>query len=150
MASALQKRIIQSWIVKGNSENDIFNCFISFWIAFNVIYLSRYPVDGDGACIKEVKKDSHFVSEYKMLLKNKTFFASINTLLKESPITSEKTGISYTFKVNDFSALIDVLYQVRNNLLHGGKNVNEKRDKEVVSAALPVLKALITKFMKYT
>ena len=150
MASALQKKIIKGWIDKGDSENDIFNCFISFWIAFNVIYLSRYPVDGDRACINEVKKDSYFVSEYKMLLKNKTFFDSINTLLKECPITSEKNGISYTFKVNDFAALIDVLYQVRNNLFHGGKSINEKRDKEVVSAALPVLKSLITKFMEYT
>ncbi len=150
MASVLQKKIIQSWIAKGNAEKDVFNSFISFWVAFNVIYLSRYPVVGDSACIKEVKKDAHFVSEYKTLLKDQLFATTINDLLKVCPITSEKNGNTFTFKVNDFPALVDVLYQVRNNLFHGGKDVSEKRDSEVVSAALPVLKALLNVFLKYT
>jgi hypothetical protein len=149
MASAIVKNIVQTWYKKGTLETDPFNKFICFWISFNAIYMSRYPVDGDKACIREVKKDAHFTSEYKNLLKGHAFQNKITALIALGTITNEKNGDRYSFSTNDFPALIEVLYQIRNNLFHGGKNVSEQRDLDVVSAAHPILSELLTRFMTY-
>jgi len=149
MASTTVKNIVRTWFKKGALETDPFNKFVCFWISFNAIYMSRYPVDGDKACIKEVKKDTHFASEYKGLLKEHAFQSKIHALIALGTITNEKNGDRYSFSANDFPALIEVLYQIRNNLFHGGKDISEKRDLDVVSAAHPILSELLTKFMTY-
>jgi hypothetical protein len=70
-----------------------------------------------------------------------------------SPIDSEKyhkvkRGSGEPGDLDDLaSQLVDVLYTVRNNLVHGGKRADDSNDGEVVEKALPLLQMIVDYFL---
>ena len=70
-----------------------------------------------------------------------------------SPIDSEKfyrvkAGSEGRGETDDLaSQLVDVLYTVRNNLVHGGKRADDSNDSEVVEKALPLLQMIVDYFL---
>jgi hypothetical protein len=143
------KKIVNSWIDKGNNEQDVFNKFICYWIPFNAIYMFRYTVKSDRDGIESIKKESYFVAEYKKLLTESDFINRLNELKLICPVTSEKSGNSYNINNNNFSDVIEILYQARCNLFHGSKDFSDKRDIAVITAATPVLARFVNVFSTY-
>lgn len=43
--------------------------------------------------------------------------------------------------------VVMLLYTIRNNLVHGGKNPNEENDIQVVDMALPILETVVMSFI---
>ncbi|MEM3007817.1 MAG: hypothetical protein QXY15_07170 [Candidatus Nitrosotenuis sp.] len=57
---------------------------------------------------------------------------------------------SGTVNITDKSELLDVMkfiYQVRNNLFHGGKDVDEERDKKIIKYSAVVLFRILQKVL---
>ena len=48
---------------------------------------------------------------------------------------------------HDFHKLMDVIYQIRNNLFHGHKSPDDKDDQESVTLAYSILSPLLRPFV---
>jgi hypothetical protein len=48
---------------------------------------------------------------------------------------------------HDFHRLMDVIYQIRNNLFHGHKSPNDKNDQEFVTLTYGILSPLLRPFV---
>jgi hypothetical protein len=59
------------------------------------------------------------------------------------PTKDEKSPRGIIRSVDDWENLVEFWYGVRNNLFHGGKNLNEKRDAFLVEHAFKTLKVFM-------
>ncbi len=50
------RTIIESWITKGDIEQDPFSKFIYYWVAFNCWYMSVREAGSDREVINSIKK----------------------------------------------------------------------------------------------
>ena len=134
------KMIMDNWIEKSEHEIHIFNKYIALWIAFNAYYSSVTNGLSDGASIKILKEQTE-LKDWYIGIENSEEIAN---LLAITPITNMKykTDIIIDKKEN-FAAIIDTLYQIRNNLFHGSKSDHVERDLLVVTVALPILKKMV-------
>lgn len=118
--------------------------FISLWIAFNGWMRSKFGEDiGDRCQIESVKRMRDFEEVFDKLKKEAPAFREYLEELDNIPV------VNMQFKNNrediyrydgSFESLIEVLYQVRCNLFHGRKNINEdKKDIKLVSLAYRIL-----------
>lgn len=138
------KSIVSSWIDKGNLEENQFNKFLSYWIAFNCFYYHRTELTGDSKALKALASDPAIRATLR-ILQTPQEIHKLQKLRGVCPIVKVTNGIEYNFKnLESLSQIFKVLYQIRCNLFHGGKGESVKRDKEVIQAANPVLE-LITK-----
>jgi hypothetical protein len=124
------------------SEKKYIDCFIFSWIAFNHYYASywydlhrkdneRYhDEDAWKECIKnnELMKQKFIdiKSEDSMMLELPVKGGRKN----DSPVPATKGHGKYV--CNDLSLLefLQICYRIRNNLIHGTKDINKKRDQE--------------------
>ena len=149
---------IEKWI--GRSERkiggdfiDIGDCFISLWIAFNALLKSKYGESlTDRKLIEKIILDEKINKVFNEIKEKNISAQKALKVLGEYDILDMRDPYNNTKKVNydgSFESLIKGLYQVRCNLFHGRKDVNEdKKDIELVSAAyevlLPILKGYLS------
>lgn len=145
-AASTTTSIIKNWIQKGDNEQDIFNKFICYWISFNCFYTSITGNPYDKQALDALKTYQPIEEPFKKLIeKHKALFQN---LLSVCPILDEsaKPKPPLVFNEITISNIFDLLYRVRCNLFHGNKDTNNKRDIDVVSAALPVLELIVKEF----
>jgi len=139
-------QIKSNWIERAKNETDPFNKFISYWVAFNCWYSSRYPYKRDGECIKKIKDDVNngslslvFEDECKNSLNNLKLKSSRKVLQDRnpSPISIKNNG-----------GVINWVYIVRNNLFHGNKLDSNERDKVIIEAANKIMEKIISELVK--
>ncbi|MCP6718953.1 MAG: HEPN domain-containing protein [Patescibacteria group bacterium] len=137
------QKIIETWIKKGDLENDSFSRFICYWIAFNCwLYTKTNEVHDRVALSKLYQQEYLFKDFQKLVTKNENLFAE---LVKVCPIENNRIG-NINKPINDvekFNEVVDVLYEIRCNLFHGSKTDTNKRDIEVAKAATPVLEVIV-------
>lgn len=145
---------IEKWI--GRSERkiggafvDIGDCFISLWIAFNALLKSKYGEKlSDKELIGKIILDEKINKVFNEVKEKNISAQKALKVLSEYDILDMRDPYNNTKKVNydgSFGSLIKGLYQIRCNLFHGRKDVDEdKKDIELVGAAyealLPILK----------
>lgn len=150
LARRLQERQVPDW-----------NDFIHMWMAFNVIYDS---VSGDTERKRLMTAIKRYVPEpaaVSILAECQSAVGFLSELppgdLRKPPSSSgfRKRGARDLDIVNDSSRnaserlahLMAVVYQVRCNLIHGGKNPDSLRDRRLVTAskeiALPTLATIL-------
>lgn len=139
-----RKAIAKGWIKKGDQQNNVFDMFISYWIAFNCFYHSRTGKERDSHAIAALTKDMTLVGTFKGTINAKTlpFF---NTLKDVCPIykVSDPSKSKNISSVSNFGQVVKAIYQIRCNLVHGDKGEEVARDKKVVKAATPVLEIIV-------
>jgi hypothetical protein len=145
-AASTTTSIINNWIQKGNDEHDIFNKFICYWISFNCYYTSKTGKSSDRKALNTLKDYHPIEEQFKELVeKHEVLFQE---LISQCPILDESAKPKPPLKFDEItiSNIFDLLYRVRCNLFHGNKDTNNKRDIEVMSAALPVLELIAKEF----
>jgi hypothetical protein len=147
----------KGWIDRAERERRIIDDgdrFISLWIAFNGWMRGMFGEDiGDRRQIESVKGMQDFEEVFNKLRKEDAAFREYLEELENVSV------VNMQFKNNrediyryrgSFESLIEILYQVRCNLFHGRKNVDEdKKDFELVGLSyrilLPLFKAYLSK-----
>ncbi len=167
------KELILGWHQKATEEDDYFSRFVFEYLAFiahvknnlffeetsdrNVIQsLKRDPIR-QGRYAQRVRSDKHLLGVVQHLVGE----------LKESPLrnssldldnpeidrwwnssglrpNADETSLKGLIRsVDDWENLVEFWYSVRNNLFHGGKNPNVKRDCFLVEHAYETLKVFM-------
>lgn len=126
--------------------------FISLWIAFNGWMRGKFGEDkGDRNQIESVKCMRDFKEVFNQLRGNNLAFKECLDKLEGLSV------VNMQFKKNredvyrydgTFESLIEVIYQVRCNLFHGRKDIDEdKKDIELVSLAYRILLPLFKAYL---
>jgi len=138
-----EKEMIRQWYYK--SLPDYFSAFTTLWIAFNAYYKRKFPGSGgDHNMVKSLYKDPKHQNLFDNLLKGEDFSKAVENLMKElcsNPLRNMDTGKEY--KIHDkrkMEEVFEVLYIVRNNLFHGDKKIDIKRDEKIVKLSYQILR----------
>lgn len=127
--------------------------FISLWIAFNGWMKGEFGERGsDRALINEVKKNQTFKDTF-IKVKNDSveFHQNLDELSNYSVLDMRYMDDPSKYKKYDgsFQSLFEVIYQVRCNLFHGRKDVDDDRkDFELVSLSYNILLPLFKEYLK--
>lgn len=146
----------REWLIRAEREEhdsiDDGDRFISLWIAFNGWMRGEFGEDlSDRQYIDNVKKLEEFKSVFETLKTNNPNLISDLTELKKISVVDmrfrKREETIYKFD-GTFESLIEVIYQIRCNLFHGRKDVNEdKKDIELVRLAYRILLPLFKKYL---
>lgn len=141
-----------------------YNKFLLVWMSFNSFYYNHYPQtkekNGKEVSIKEKEKVIMFVKDNSSLfdeLINKEEFKNVlidfgktgcgkirKTVIVEG---YERKEVFFWGRNNKCIDFFKVLYQIRCNLIHGGKNLNADENKKLVSWAYKYLNIFWRKFI---
>lgn len=113
-------------IVKGLDKFQYADVLINSWIAFEGFSCEKYQLDGVKERINEFSND--FADDYRTnydklpdVLRDNLVELSKKTVadMRPSHLTDKPKKIR---DLKELSEVMEVIYQVRNNLFHGGKN----------------------------
>jgi len=150
--------LVMEWyeISQGNAARQptIFFQFIAGWIAFNALYSSDgSPVDGDRALLKRYARrldvqdlhrslfdsDRKYQDAMRVLARKRI----LDTRYDDSEGTSPSMPGAEIMSGRSAGQVLLAIYQVRSNLLHGGKHPGNPRDAEVVGASHLIISKLM-------
>jgi hypothetical protein len=137
---------------RGRCNVDDGDRFISLWIAFNGWMRGKFGEDGiDRHQIESVKSMDDFKDVFNHLKEDDIDFKKAldklgNLLVVNMRFRNNREEV-YMYD-GTFESLIEVVYQVRNNLFHGRKNVEEnKKDLALVRLSYKILLPLFKKYL---
>ena len=121
--------------------------FVAVWVAFNAFYSSRmYDVGDSGiAQVHAFARQAKVRNQHKMLLNDDSEYRKAVEVLQEKGVYNTQKG-GKPWQVYDRENFIQVascIYQVRNNLFHGGKGPSSMRDRHVVNAAYEIISRIM-------
>lgn len=164
--------LIEAWHEKA-AEGDTFSRFVFQYLAFIAHVKNNlfYDVPNDRLAIQRLKRDSRIKSDYINLVMNDVIlhqvWNQVLTELQAKPLYNVSADPDYPeidkwwnsigdrpdmanvlpmgriHSHEDWSNMVEFWYSVRNNLFHGGKNLNERRDAFLVETAFQTLRPLI-------
>ncbi len=149
-----QKNLIKRWFEKSKDEENPFDKFISLWISFNAFYAAEHLLEPEWQQVKNIKDEykdifvgvvannSAVFEEFKNYIKVKSenfgFIQDLRYLVEK-----EKHKRRY-LNLNSLCDYLECVYQVRCNLFHGGKNLKDGQDVEIVERAYQSLVVFLT------
>jgi len=148
---------IREWLKRAergeNEPVDDADRFISLWIAFNGWLKKKYGEDTkDREMIKSAKGNKTLKAIFRKLsASDRDFIINLTKLKGYIVIDMRDPSNEQRAKrcVGDFESFLDTIYQIRCNLFHGRKNFEEnKKDQELVTLALKLLRPLFKKFVE--
>jgi hypothetical protein len=162
MVSASRKEIIKGFMEKAKEEvtglnkglNQGFQSAIGLawcWISFEAFTCARYGKDGvweriDNFCdeySKEYFQDyPSMPDEFKKYMVGLMRYSVLDMrpLHLDDPPTKIYDG-------KDLKQVLRIIYKVRNNLFHGGKDMNDEKDMNLVLYSSKVLYHILEKFL---
>jgi hypothetical protein len=152
--------IIKNWFDRATGktiEFSIFDKFISLWISFNAWGAHTTQTNKDRDMIENLKENVILKDTYiKLLNENSDFKACVKALMEECPVYDDRFIDSREYyenakhfnDLNNFDQLLEIIYQVRCNLFHGRKNIDEKRDQKLVELCFKILHDLFCSIPK--
>lgn len=126
--------------------------FISLWIAFNGWMRGKFGEGvGDRNQIESVKKMDDFKKVFNKLKTEEPGFRVNLKKLEKLPVIDmrlKKNREDISTYDGTFESLIEVIYQVRCNLFHGRKNIEEdNKDIELMKLAYRILLPLFKAYL---
>jgi hypothetical protein len=170
-ATHLDAKRFKDWLdmAAERQKNDQIFSFIAAWIAFNFYYASYSSNnhylefekwrDQNGKDFGDrsqwlflinhdefAKKFSPIFRKHKVL--QETIDLPIYKMITKGAVPSNTKPRPYKWQELSDEDIFEVLYQVRNNLFHGEKHIDDPRDRKILEAAcnfmIPFLSALIS------
>ncbi len=143
------KNLVKIWYKKAKFEQDPFSKFVFLWICFNawLDYKSGEFLDSEMIkwLIGQTSSTSDLVLNYEMAKKTEPFKGNLKTLVNLSPVYDPR-GRRSPIEIkdeNDFENIVKVIYRVRCNLFHGGKEADNSRDRKLVEVSKRILEKWI-------
>ena len=137
-----QLKLIARWFEKSKEMKNVFDKFIALWISFNSFYACEHLHDSErkqlqifGDTYKEFFKSvvdanmSPFI-DFKKYIDNKPKNSGFIQDLRY-PVAKEKHKKRY-YNLTSFCEYLKCVYQVRCNLFHGGKYLEDGQDENIV------------------
>jgi hypothetical protein len=170
----LINKIALEWysVSQGNSPKtglDPFFRFVSVWIAFNALYAShaREGLVGDRKQMEDFCNDPMLKMRHDHLLENDIIYRQSITTILSKPVRSMRTRVrepgfsgdrrpihvrprsdhDIETRSKDIMEVLGVVYRIRNNLFHGGKQPYNPRDCRLVESAAEIVTRLIASMM---
>lgn len=144
----------EEWIKRAErrGELDDGDRFISLWIAFNGWMKGEFGEDQyDSVLLDSVKSFSDMIEVFEGLKNDDTEFSKNLGELQQYGVVDMRDPNNENKIINydgNFESLIDTIYQVRCNLFHGRKNVDDnKKDFELVSLSYRILLPLLKEYL---
>jgi hypothetical protein len=144
-----------------SGDEDYFARFIFLWISFNSWYdqFRATLVARNGGEEKYIREHEvieflfdyqELVNSYSRLLSQSEFHRLVEELQRMAPLNNLLKEEEVHFEdVNSFRQYLNLIYQIRNNLFHGGKSVDNARDLSLVVHAYqtlsPVFRPIVEK-----
>ena len=128
------------------SDFNPFMRFVACWMAFNAEYSSDARGLNEWEAIKQFAVRESLVQHHQQLLTNDTYSAAVN-VIGATGVGSDRDGRRH--RINSVEELDEVLrcvYQIRCNLIHGGKHPANIRDRELCEAAFIVMAFLLSRW----
>lgn len=160
-----EKMFIKTWLYRASERRGIDKAdrFISLWISFNAWLKSKYghlesrhggklrenelvEKAGDN---KKLKSIFNGIKTEKNYLKKLTGIKQFRVINMRNP-ENEDLNKSVKNGEEEFSSLMEVIYQIRCNLFHGRKDVSEKEgnDWKLVCLAYDLLFPIFDSYVK--
>lgn len=148
----IKKEFIETWVERAARESEVVDegdKFMCIWIAFNAWLKDEYSeTDSDKTLIERVKQN---ITLWRLFeeLKNNDGYKQLLTELSRYRILDmrDPQNESKIKQYNgSFESLIAVLYQIRCNLFHGRKNIEEKKEYKLVALARKILYKLFNEY----
>lgn len=148
----LQADLAATWLalsVNGDFDRkDPFLRFIAAWLAFNSLYAERFrTIDGDRRQVMAFAEDERGRAAHARLVKVNREYADAITALAGQGVRDIRSGKRR--EIDSPQALAEVLacvYQVRCNLIHGGKHRENARDRDLAHAGYVVTANLVSMY----
>ncbi|MCX6745657.1 MAG: hypothetical protein NTX00_01405 [Candidatus Parcubacteria bacterium] len=158
-----RKELIKGWFEKSKKieDNNSFDKFIYLWISFNAFYVG---INSDAPYKSEKELINKIIEEYKQLFFNlvQDMPVSFRNFQKYIEGKIENRGFiqdlrfsiseeSHKKRYNNLKALCEFLkcvYQVRCNLFHGGKLLEDGQNETIVRLAYESLIVFLEKIYK--
>jgi len=155
--SLAEHDLIHRWFRRAESQSrcnpeDAFEPFIYCWIAFNGWYACTVPLKKDRECVKRIASDAAISSIFEELLKDRELKEIALRFRKKWPIPDlrskgRRAGDATPESALNLNNVLLQIYQVRNNLFHGGKSVGVKNDQDLVFFSFRILVRLLEKLL---
>lgn len=137
-----QINLIKRWFEKSKRQRNSFDKFISLWISFNAFYAAEHLQKSEKQQLNNIN------NEYKKVFSglvhsNPRSFQDLKTYIETKPrntgfiqdlrfsVGREKYKRRY-LNIASLCEYLDCVYQVRCNLFHGGKSLEDGQDEEIV------------------
>lgn len=142
--------IAKEWIDRANREDDIYNKFISAYIALNFLY-EGFDIDRHGKKFNERNRMSSYMMKLCRKLSIDPFEPTgcVSEYLN-SPVIDERSGNDarkWSTKKGHNITLFKAIYQVRCNLFHGNKLLSDERNQKLVREGADVILKVLNAFM---
>ena len=149
---------IREWFKRAERENepvDDADRFISLWIAFNGWLKKEYGENtSDREMVKRAQGNKTLKKIFRQLsASDRDFMTNLNQLMEYRVIDMRDPSNEQREKrcTGDYESFLDTIYQIRCNLFHGRKSFEEdKKDRELVTLALKLLRPLFKSFLGIT
>ena len=158
---AAENDLIHKWFRKAAGHSccrpeDAFEPFIYCWIAFNGWYACMFSLTADRDCVMRVARDPDISMMFEELLQDVELRNVANKFRQSWPVSDlrrRRSGSRSRAEVTSDSALnlenvLLQIYQVRNNLFHGGKSVSRQNDQDLVFFSFRLLVRLMEKLLE--
>lgn len=155
-----QRELIRRWFEKSKRQRNAFDRFISLWISFNAFYAAEHLRESERQQLNNINNDyknffveltrsnPKYFQDFKTYIETKTKNAGFIQDLR-FPIGQEKHKRRYA-NLGSLCEYLDCVYQVRCNLFHGGKNLEDGQDQEIVSRAYSSLAVFLERIYGLT
>ena len=140
------KNYALEWYEYGLKNDDPIIRFMMFWVAFNWLYKE----------CREERDDTNIKSfchrKYEKLIQFDAFSSDAFQVFLEKPVRDETNGYERRSRFDSIKNdrgpkrvenLLLTIYQVRCNLFHGSKKLQDPRDMDLVCASADILKGYL-------
>jgi hypothetical protein len=154
-------QLITQWFERSTTEEDIFTKFIFLYISFNAFLTQANKGENDRQKINSLKYDTTLREFYLKLINTdsdlKQKVEKLIIYLRRQPIQNVtrlddpnwrgRDGVIEN--KHDWTNIVEFWYRVRNNLFHGHKAPEFKRDRMLVSYAYSTLHPIMKNFIDH-
>jgi hypothetical protein len=145
-----QEDLAYSWLklsISGAFDyKDPFLRFIAAWLAFNSLYAETfYTIDGDRRQVMAFSEDERGRIAHGRLLADNPEYKSAIGILAEQGVRDVRSGRRREIvSAEELADILSCVYQVRCNLIHGGKHLHDERDRNLAHAGYIVVANLVS------
>lgn len=135
------RKLIKAWVARARLENDAYVRFFILYMCVDAWMTASTSKDSDQQKLKWLKTSDNVLKKYWNNTPHKNVpLNGIKAMGQIEYLLPSKRGQHEQLNdIEDFSQVVDILYQIRCNLFHGGKSPNNRRDSRLVWLSANVL-----------
>lgn len=145
------KNLIKAWINLADKESphlstsreDVYFRFMALWVGLNAFLTREYKhIRGDREKVRAFANESSSALLHREKLSDSIYSKAVEDLKKLGVKDMQNTNRVYRINSSEcFTEVMECVYQVRCNLFHGDKSIDDERDNKLVKAAHTIVAA---------